>query len=386
MLSLYPIAPPMSRPVYSNIAYTLLMYALESKTGKNYTELVQDLIATPFNMANTFPSGHPPSPDMDDSLAVIPPVDNTWGSDYGDAAPGGGLVSSLSDLSSFLHAILARTALGTATEVREWLQPRSFAGSPHSFLGTPWEVFRPPPELLFPGGGGGGGHTVTILNKDGAAYGYRARLSVLDEYGAGLVLLTAGDQTAVTSLYDAALAALVPALDAAARESAGAAYAGRFAGRSTAATAAVPVDATTELDGVSIKLVELRRNGTDLLQSLGEIWKVTLGAFLPSLEPQGVWRLYPAEITRPGTLEDGREVVFEDWRITWEVQLTVDTELPGKGLSANDCLSWTFVDWLYYGGEPTDRLVFVKDAQTGSVLGLEVPFLRTGNMEKAGVS
>ncbi|GAB1319767.1 Beta-lactamase transpeptidase [Madurella fahalii] len=381
MLNLYPVAPPMSRPVYSNIAYTLLMYALESKTGRNFTQLLQDLITTPFNMPNTFPSGHPPSPDMNDSLAVIPPMANTWGSNYGDAAPGGGLVSSLADLSSFLHAILDRTVLDSPTEVREWLQPRSFAGSPHSFLGTPWEIFRPPPELLFPEAEGAG-HTVTILNKDGAAYGYRARISVLDEYGVGIVVLTAGDQTALTSIYDAALAVLVPAVDAAARESAGREYVGGFAGLSTAETGRVPVNATTEMDGVSLKLVGLSRNGTDLLASLQEIWTVTMGAFLPSLEPQGVWRLYPAEIARPGTSEDGRELVLEDWRVTWEVELNPDTELPGRGLSGYDCLSWTVVDWLYYGSEPTDRVVFVKDAQTGSVLGLEVPFLRTGSMEK----
>lgn len=396
MLTLYPIAPPMSRPVYSNIAYDLLMMALESKTGKTFQQLLRDLVTTPFNMRSTFPSGQPPSPDMNDSLAVIPPVENSWGSTYGDAAPGGGLVSSLADLSAFAHSILHRTVLDSPTAVREWMQPRSFAGSPHSFLGTPWEIFRPPPELLWPAAAGegepesesegaGGPHTVTILSKDGAAYGYRARVALVDEYGLGLVVLTAGDQTAAAAVYDALLSKLVPAADAAAREGARRRYVGRWFGTSTSETGAVAVAATTEMDGSSIKLTGLTRNGTDMLASLKEIWKVTMGGFLGnSLESRGVWRLYPAEIAQPGSSRsaDGRDVVLEDWRIMWELEMRQDTELPGRGISARDCLSWTLSDWLYYGGEPTDRVVFVKDARTGDVLGLDVPFLRTGAMEK----
>jgi CubicO group peptidase (beta-lactamase class C family) len=112
MLSSFPIAPPETRPVYSNVAFTLLMYAVEAQTGKNYTELVREF-SSALGMASTRPS------PGDDALAVIPPMANTWGADYGDSAPGGGLVSTLADLSSFMHAILARSpALATATQIR----------------------------------------------------------------------------------------------------------------------------------------------------------------------------------------------------------------------------------------------------------------------------
>jgi hypothetical protein len=385
MLTLYPIAPPMSRPVYSNIAYTLFTYALSAQTGKNYTQLVHDLISTPFNMPNTFPSVSPFPAAMDSSRAVIPPVDNSWGSNYADNAPGGGLVSTLADLSSFLHAILSHTVLDTETKVREWLQPRSFAGSRNSFVGTPWEIFRPAPELLFPADviAQGGGHTVTILEKGGAAYGYNAYISVLDEYGVGVVILTAGDTNAVLGVHDAMLSVLVPAVDAAARESARKEYAGRFLGKTTPATGNMPVNATIEIDAKSMRLVGLSSNGTDMLASFAEVWAVTMGMVMPGTGLGGEWRLYPAEISTPGRLADGKKVVREDWRIMWALESEFESELPGRGISEQNCLSWTAADWVYWGGEPIDRFVFVKDAKDGRVLGLEVPFLRTEVMKKA---
>ncbi|KAK0707715.1 beta-lactamase/transpeptidase-like protein [Lasiosphaeris hirsuta] len=383
LLKTYPIAAPQSRPVYSNIAFTLFTLALSAKANLSYAQLL-GTVTTPLNMTSTLPS-----PGAD-SLAVIPPVANSWGADYGFNAPGGGLVSTLSDLSAFLHAILSRSAtLGlTATQINEWLQPRAFTGSRSSFVGAPWEIFRPEPELLFPGydvASGQGGHTVTVFAKDGAAYGYRARIALLDEYGVGLVLLTAGDADALTSVFDAALSVLVPALEGAAREEGKREYVGAFAGKSTRETGEVEVNASVALDGASLRLIGLARNGTDILESLGELWAATVGEFLPSIETTGVYRLYPTGIFRESVLADGRKVLEEDWRLSPDLLLNSDTELPGKGISGNDCLDWTLVDWMYYGSEPVDRFVFVKDVGTGSVLGLDLPFLRTRRMGKAPV-
>ncbi|KAH8883068.1 beta-lactamase/transpeptidase-like protein [Thozetella sp. PMI_491] len=378
MLEVYPIAPPMERPVYSNIAFTLYVYALEAHTGKDYATLVQEVLGTPYNMPDTFPS------PGNDSLAVIPPVDNSWGSNYADNAPGGGLVSTLADLSSFMHAILDKSIFETETKVREWVQPRTFAGSPYSFVGAPWEIYRPLPGLVFPNyneTSGEGGHTVTIFAKDGAAYGYHARFAVLDEYGVGFVILTAGDATAVYSLDDTLLYTIIQAADAAANEQAASLYVGSFVGDSTAATGSVSINATTELDGVSMKLTGLHRNGSDILEGLQVIWTATMSRVLPSLQTTGTWRLYPADIHNVGKW-NGQDVVLEDWRIWFDMFLETESELPGHGIAARDCLTWTIGDWIYYGSEPVDRVVFVKDAKTGEVLGLDAPFLRTDVMSK----
>jgi CubicO group peptidase (beta-lactamase class C family) len=71
----------MERPAYSNIAFSVMMLALQEQMGKNYTQLVRDVITVPLDMPNTMVS-----PGQDEK-AVIPPVENSWGSDYRVNAP-----------------------------------------------------------------------------------------------------------------------------------------------------------------------------------------------------------------------------------------------------------------------------------------------------------
>ncbi|KAK5651384.1 hypothetical protein OQA88_12541 [Cercophora sp. LCS_1] len=371
LLHSHPTADPSTRPVYSNVAFALAIYALSSVTNKTYTELL-----SPLPMHSTFPA------PGNDSLAVIPPVPNNWGSSYGDDAPGGGLVSTLSDLSVFFHAILSRDPkLGLSeTQIREWLKPHAFTGSPYSFVGMPWEIFRPAPGLVFPDYNattGEGGHIVTIYQKGGGAYGYRSHVALVEEYGLGLVVLTAGGQNALEIVTSAVLGVVLPAADEAAREEVERQYVGVWEANGDA------INATVEVDGVGLKLAGLWRDGSDILEGLRELWDVTVNAFLPS-RLNKLFRLYPASVERKAQVE-GREVVLEDWRFQWDMEFDTASDLPGERLAGNDCLSWTLGDWMHYGSEPVDRVVFVKDAQTGKVLWLDVPFLRTGMMEKAAV-
>ncbi|TQN71623.1 Beta-lactamase-like protein, partial [Colletotrichum shisoi] len=151
------------------------------------------LVSGPLGLPNTLVS-----PGLS-SRAVIPPMDNGWGSDYGINAPGGGLVSSLSDLSALAHGILSRKVLSPA-KTREWLKPHAFAGSPHSFVGASLGDLLT--SKLVPDNP----HPVAIYAKSGGAYGYRSQLAILDEYGVAVVILTAGDMAAVPHIYDAMLA------------------------------------------------------------------------------------------------------------------------------------------------------------------------------------
>lgn len=80
-MSARPNGAPMEEPVYSNIAFTLFIYACEAVTGKIYTTLIEDFIAEPLGMKSTRPS------PGDSDQAVIPPVESSWGSDYGANAP-----------------------------------------------------------------------------------------------------------------------------------------------------------------------------------------------------------------------------------------------------------------------------------------------------------
>lgn len=76
-----PVAPVNQRPVYSQLSFTLMGYAMNASLGKNYSELLKEYVTKPLGMKNTRPS------PGDDGKAVIPPVENSWGSDYGDNAP-----------------------------------------------------------------------------------------------------------------------------------------------------------------------------------------------------------------------------------------------------------------------------------------------------------
>ena len=123
MLTQHPITSPNQRPVYSQLSFTLIYFALEAALNMTYPALLDEYINQPFGLNNTsVPPGNA-------SRVAIPPVDNSWGSSYGEDgvyAPGGGLYSSLNDISALVHSILRKEALSTEAEVRNWLKPRSF--------------------------------------------------------------------------------------------------------------------------------------------------------------------------------------------------------------------------------------------------------------------
>ncbi|KAF6825860.1 beta-lactamase family protein [Colletotrichum musicola] len=361
MLVSNPTTLPMSRPAYSNIAFSLFIFAVEQATGKNYTQLIRELISEPLGLRNTFPS------PGDTQNAVIPPVANSWGSDYGINAPGGGLVSSLSDLSALAHGILSRSVL-SPTETRQWLKPQSFSGSPYSLVGLPWEIYRPP--NLVPKHP----HTVTIYAKSGGAYGYRSQLAILDEYGIAIVVLSAGDMTAVPYIYDAVLATFIPAVDAVARQQAEN-LTGTFTSRPASEDTGPCLNVTITQDADSLVFSSLSRNGSDILPALAQIWNLTVGSQLTPISP--IFRIFPTEDTVQASL-DGVPVVRESWRLWLSPVYGNGSDLPGKGLGSHDCISWTLNDWIHYGTEPVDRLVFVRDSGTMEFLGVELPFLRSG--------
>ncbi len=77
MITSHPITMPFERPAYSNVAFTLFMLAVEQALGKNYVELLDEFITEPLGLFNTLPS------PGNDSRAIVPPVYNVWGADFG---------------------------------------------------------------------------------------------------------------------------------------------------------------------------------------------------------------------------------------------------------------------------------------------------------------
>ncbi|KAL2670076.1 hypothetical protein Neosp_014957 [[Neocosmospora] mangrovei] len=355
----YPQTAPNERPAYSNMAFVILGMALEEHTGKNFTQLVKDIFSDPLDLKSTYPS------PGNSEKAVIPPGESSWGADYKENTPAGGLVSSLSDLSKFSHALLSRTINLTSTEIDAWLKPVAFAGNEYTMTGMPWEILRS--SKLTPAHP----HTVTIYGKSGGAQNYRSQLDFIDEYGFAVVLLTAGPMKAAPILRDAMLATFVAAADDVSREQ-GEKYEKRFTSKGDKSQ--VPVEASLKQDKDSMVLASLRRNNTDIVTGLAKIWTFALGDFLPAVGPK--IRVFPSDLGEKATL-NGKPVTKEVWHLWPDIGSDFKTDLPGNMIENMNCVGWTIQDWVHYGGEPLDRVV-VYVGEDGDVEGLEVPFLRSG--------
>ena len=262
--------------------------------------------------------------------------------------------------------------LSSAKAVLAWLKPASSTSSPANLVGAPWEIYRTAnltPEHP---------HTIDAYAKDGAGVGYEARFALLDQYGVGAVLLTAGGRVneALNPLTDAVLASFVPAIEEATREEADA-YKGSY---NASDASGVDGSMVVELDeGPGLRLLNLSRNGSDILEGIRTVWDAQV------VNPGNLsseFRLYPADIVNETTVAVGGDqvpVVEEDWRMQLDaLPVGLETELPGTSEQpfSEWCASWQTIDSLYYGGEPVDRFVFVREKGNGNVLSVRVPFLR----------
>ncbi|KAF8854004.1 hypothetical protein BDZ45DRAFT_693805 [Acephala macrosclerotiorum] len=118
--------------------------------------------------------------------------------------------------------------------------------------GRPWEIFRS--QNLAPAHP----HTIDIYTKGGAAYGYEATMGVIDQYGIGYVVLTAGARgpEAQMPLVQALLVTLTPVVEDKIRETAD-----TYAGTCTGVLGEMVVGIG---DGPRLRLLNLSLNGTDM--------------------------------------------------------------------------------------------------------------------------
>lgn len=253
----------------------------------------------------------------------------------------------------------------------------------NGLVGRPWEIQRT--NNLIPENP----HTVDIYAKGGGANGYVSQMSLVDEYGVGFVVLTAGPRESATAsiLNEAIITSFIPAVDSETRSQA-LAYAGNFSvgsiqnPKKIGSKGITPVGLSLSInEGTGLKIDSLTRNGSDILAGLGKLWNSLL-PMTGILNPD--FRIYPTGIENPVEGEDN--IVFEDWRINFDA-IPADnaamSDLPGQGKLSNVCASWQMESWIYYGGEALDRIVFKVDREAGNVIGVNIPFLRTGLLPKA---
>jgi hypothetical protein len=309
-----------------------------------------------------------------DEKAVIPSTDSSWGSDYGDNAPGGGLYSSTNDLSSLPASILSLSGspILSRAQALSWLKPQATTSKLNTLVGRPWEILRT--QKLTPKYP----HTIDLFTKGGTAVGYQSIVAVIEQYGLGIVVLTAGAQGAEAEelLFEYVVGEVVEAVEEVARVEVGA-YVGKYQNSdATRGEMEIGID-----DGPGLVLKKLSRNGTDMLESIRTLFnEIGIGGVKFGNLSNSQLRIYPTDAWR-----DVGGIREEDWRLQFDVEATGwESGLKGWSEREQMCTAWITGGALYYGGEPVDRFVFTKETKGGDVVGAKVPSLRL-NLTMSGL-
>lgn len=226
--------------------------------------------------------------------------------------------------------------------------------SPTTLVGKPWEILRN--GNLTPQHP----HTVDIFGKSGGSGGYASQISIIDEYGVGFVLLTAGPVGSLQILYRTVVGTIIPAIDEEARVQSGK-YTGNWSTERTQGNdTEAPTSLSVELDNrTGFRLASLTRNGTDMLAGLRAVFEAEIAAFgALILDPN--FRIYPTGIesqvppseaetilSKLPNFSGHAELIRQDWHIHMGI-IPLDTaktsDLPGQDSLDEFCASWEVVD------------------------------------------
>ena len=139
-------ADPGSKYLYTTLGYTLLGAAIESASQKNFADAMHDLIWQPANMPNTRLeiAGQPTPPRMlgytKSNSGEIAPTEPT---DLSLKYPGGGMLSTPSDLLNFIIAFDNGTLVSDSTRAR-MLTPTALPDGRTVPYGIGWSVGESP--------------------------------------------------------------------------------------------------------------------------------------------------------------------------------------------------------------------------------------------------
>ncbi|KAK4463217.1 D-alanyl-D-alanine-carboxypeptidase/endopeptidase AmpH [Cladorrhinum samala] len=331
IISKPPVTDPYRTPIYSNMGFQLLAYAVENITGRPFPDLVRDQLLVPLNLTRTFLS----NPGNDSNAVVVPGYDE----DIGDEAPAGAYYQSLSDLGALGASILSSTIL-PEIKTRRWLQPTAHTSTFSISVGRPWEIFREK-VLTDPRGNNNKTRIVDMYTKNGGLEQYVAHLALSPDHGMGIAVLTAGGggQPSFFFLQEMLYKVFLGTAESAAREKAAADFGGKK--NNGAGDREFKGDLVEfGLDGSGepgLFLSRLVSNGTDMLEAFGTVFGVPEGVKL------GGW-LYPV----------GRDSGRAAFRAVFGA-VGVDTTVEDR------CLAWGSVDQLRYGGNAVDLFVFELD-------------------------
>ena len=355
-----PVLPASQTPMYSNMAYQLLAYAVENITGQAFPAMVEENLIKPLRLTRTFLS-----PPLNDTDAVT--VDG-WTIDLGGEAPyvqpvfffalslqadsvpmdlgsAGGYVQSVTDLSQMGRSILNSTLLPKLI-TREWLKPVSHTSSPSMSVGRPWEILR---QKVPAAPSSNATRLVDVYSKDGGIGQYASMLNLSPDHQMGISILAGGPAATLlnAALQEAAITTWLPAAEHAAREQAHTNLAATYSSRDNSSA-----EVTLLPDEPGLFLASLVSNGTDMFDSV----RRALGE--EAAPGFGGW-LYPTTLVGSGGGRAAFRAVY-----------------GGVGRPAGEpCLSWVGLDQVRYGGHAADLLIF-RLGEDGKATAVEIPILQ----------
>lgn len=337
----HPIFLPNTKPIYSNTAFTILAFALESMVQRPFREILESVLFAPLKLNGTFYS------KPVDSRGAIPLNSSIsgWDAALGNSTAPGGIYSSTNDLSSIGRSIL-RSVLLPANTTRAWLKPFSPTSSGTFLVGRPWEIFRA--EDI-----GSRNRIVDIFSKGGAIGLYRTRLALVPDYNIGWATAVAGpgDHEWMENML---VASVFPALEEVARQKADETYSGTYTARN-GLNSTIALTTNPEFPGLGIR--SWISNGTDMfsvLETLG--YPITEDAI----------RLFPMNLEHR---ESNGTIV-----VAWRLSLVRGPQGPGVFNEA--CGSWGSIDGLSLGNWGLDEFVFTLDGRTGRARRVELKGFR----------
>ncbi|KAH6681323.1 beta-lactamase/transpeptidase-like protein [Halenospora varia] len=347
----HPVFPTATTPVYSNIAFQILGYALESITKKSYASLLRNSLATPLHMGSTFSS-----PPNDTSHAVLPGTSVNWDLGYQDFTPAGGLYSTAHDLTTLGRSILSSTLI-SAPLTRRWMKPLTHSATATFSLGAPWEIWRfalPPPSQP---------RIIDIYTKAGDTGPYHSVLALVPDLGIGYSVLIADGVGTVSDARSVLSAwvndAFVPATEATAREEAAVNFAGEYKSKNKALNSSLTVTTSPSHNGLGLS--SFISNNTDMF---------TVGGLLLGGVPRAnvSIRLYPTTLSN-SKKGYGSAVKQVTWRAVFEnTGNTADEGFFG-------CGTWVGADGNMYGNVGVDEILFTL-GNNGKALSVEARAFR----------
>ncbi|KFZ03606.1 hypothetical protein V502_10808 [Pseudogymnoascus sp. VKM F-4520 (FW-2644)] len=243
----HPALAPSWGPAYSNMAFSLLAYALEDMTNSSLSDLLTSEVIDPLGLKSTYYANAP----LDQGVVPYSANVSQYTVDILTGAPTGGFYSSTNDMRKIGKAILNSTLLSPA-QTNRWLKPLTFTANDGTLVGAPWEIYKAPlPE-----------RSVWMYTKGGDLAVYSTQIALLPDFGIGFTYLGAGDDPrAVKAVITDIVAAVgVPAFEKAAKEEAANVYAGTYQREGSSDTFVIAVDANPGL-----LVTKFLINGTDVV-------------------------------------------------------------------------------------------------------------------------